>query len=705
MPLNDEPSTIAPIRQPVPKARLVTIREAIGKSSMAKARSKSYRNALPPSTSIAETVSESSSSNGRNYLTTIFNQLSASPPRAAPLHVKDTSASEKQWIEETFQSYADHFHHRWHIITAATYEFNDKPFDNAASVIMIGCYFSEKQNSNNVCIDIHHKLVDQYTQLLDNILGRKIIHSTMRRLETYQSIVLNIIFALLSNNEEIIAKADSLCGLFIETLRVTGFLNQLYAQEVLQTEFPGSYGPWVGMITDEWKRLVCNLFKIEARMSLDCQRRPRLHYNELETTLTSPFSVRNCYDMDVFVHRQRFETMGRHIQLSSMIKHPELFLPVPLLVEDIHLGLCGLTVEILEHEYTRFISGTLDLAAARLIRDSVTDRLTIWLAHIEDATQRLTSDARDPTDDALLVNYLAQESPRHKTVESVVGRLDNNTHLLVIVLERLRKCNEVHPRCLQCERANLACSFSSPTLTKPPLNEDSLADLELLEHWHRYPVTGDMTETTRQLQHDLVRLGFSHHYLLNSILGLTALQLYSEDRSQSKWYIRAVAHQQTAITRARPHFESLTQAHEQALLGFSAFMSMYAVAEPIHRPSGICTESPFDPVEELLKALRFSRSTIMFVQQSFPLVVVSGSWLLTKFAAHHQDTGNDLETRYPQLEFLQKCITSQVEGVYKKACFHAVKALFRRIATLSDNIGDPEPAKIVWGWGLDRLLF
>jgi hypothetical protein len=128
---------------------------------------------------------------------------------------------------------------------------------------------------------------------------------------------------------------------------------------------------------------------------------------------------------------------------------------------------------------------------------------------------------------------------------------------------------------------------------------------------------------------------------------------------------------------------------------------MYAVAEPIYRPSGIRSESPFDPVEELLKALRFSRSTIMFVQQSFPPVVVSGSWLLTKFATNHQDTGNDLETRYPPLAFLQRCIISQVQGVQKKACLHAVKALFRRIATLSDNVGDPEPGKIVWGWGLE----
>jgi hypothetical protein len=124
-----------------------------------------------------------------------------------------------------------------------------------------------------------------------------------------------------------------------------------------------------------------------------------------------------------------------------------------------------------------------------------------------------------------------------------------------------------------------------------------------------------MTETTKQLQYDLVRLGFSHHNLLNSILGLTALQLYSEDPSQSKWYARAVAHQQAAITRARPHFESPCQTQQQALLGFSAFTSMYAVAEPIHRHPRVRSLAPFDPIEELLNALRFSRSTMGFVQQ------------------------------------------------------------------------------------------
>lgn len=268
-------------------------------------------------------------------------------------------------------------------------------------------------------------------------------------------------------------------------------------------------------------------------------------------------------------------------------------------------------------------------------------------------------------------------------------------------LKSCLQCNEIHPRCLQCERANIHCSFSSPTLTKPPLNEDSLADLELLEHWHRYPITGDSCEATKQLQFSLVRLGFSHHYLLNSILGLTALQLYSEDRSQVKWYARAVAHQQAAITRARPHFEAFDQKQQQALLGFSAFTSMYAVAEPVHRPARVHSLAQFDPIEEFLTALHFSRSTLLFVQQSYPPPVVSESWLLTKFVVNRQITGKHLATRYPQLASLHEYVERCCEAEQKTACLHASTVLFRRIAMLSDNPGDPEPGKVIWGWGLE----
>jgi hypothetical protein len=263
------------------------------------------------------------------------------------------------------------------------------------------------------------------------------------------------------------------------------------------------------------------------------------------------------------------------------------------------------------------------------------------------------------------------------------------------------QCNEVYPRCRQCDRVKIACSFSSPSLTATPLNADSLADLELLDHWHRFHVTGDLSDHAQRLHSDFVRLGFSRHYLLNSILGLTALQLFSEDRSQCKWYARAVAHQQTAIARARPHFQSLDETDHQALLGFSAFMSMYAVAEPFIRPRPrlyTLQTSPFDPIEELIRALRFSRCTTAFVQQNFNTVSVLQSWLLIIPEICDQDESlQDLETSFPQVGPLLVCINHLSEGSQKAACLSAVLQLYRRIVALIKRPSDPERGKVIWG--------
>lgn len=237
-----------------------------------------------------------------------------------------------------------------------------------------------------------------------------------------------------------------------------------------------------------------------------------------------------------------------------------------------------------------------------------------------------------------------------------------------------------------------------------PLNDDSLVDLELLDHWHRHSVTGFLSETTMHLQRDLVRLGFSHHYLLNSILSLTALQLYSQDQSQSKWYARAVAHNQAAITRARPHLHSLDQTQHRALLGFSAFASMYTVAEPPLRTARIRSlQAQFDPIEELLRAIQFSRSTTVFVRQNFSPLVISESWLLDKPGSIRGGGLQDLETRFPQLAPLRECIERWCEGGQRAACLHAVEELFSRIEKLLllDNSEDSELAKVIWGWGIE----
>lgn len=69
------------------------------------------------------------------------------------------------WLQNCFESYVNRFHHRWHIITAPTYELKKKPYDNVASVLMIGSYFSHAAEQTHLSVEIHEKLMDQYLRL------------------------------------------------------------------------------------------------------------------------------------------------------------------------------------------------------------------------------------------------------------------------------------------------------------------------------------------------------------------------------------------------------------------------------------------------------------------------------------------------------------------------------------------------------------
>ncbi|KAL1857057.1 hypothetical protein Daus18300_010505 [Diaporthe australafricana] len=252
--------------------------------------------------------------------------------------------------------------------------------------------------------------------------------------------------------------------------------------------------------------------------------------------------------------------------------------------------------------------------------------------------------------------------------------------------ERHVKCNEFHPQCQNCERYSFPCSFSSSVLRTTPLNEDSVADLELLEFWHRNPLTADFSDANKQFEYDFVRLGFSHHYLLNSILALAALQLFDQDRSRLKWYARAAAHQDAALTRARPHLQSLEDCQRLALVGFAAFTTMYAVAEPLVRPVHRGSEfTELDPVGELLRAIRLGRSTTAFVRNQLAPQIKGDPMVLSKFAPHRPENVGDVELRFPQLTLLRDLVESHCETEQKPACIDAAVTLFEAIAWLMDN--------------------
>ncbi|KAM5363044.1 hypothetical protein ACJZ2D_012229 [Fusarium nematophilum] len=355
----------------------------------------------------------------------ILQELSTSPPST---HLQNSGSSNvlKTWLQACFRSFVAHFHHRWHIITAPTYELNEKPCDSAASIAIIGCYFLNLEHLNDAIVGIHDQLADRYLHLLAEDGN---LPEAVRRLETYQAILMNIIFGLYLGQERTITRANSLCGRLIATFQRTGFFNQSYAQYIQQSDYPGSYGPWVDMVTDEWKRLVSNLFKVEARLSIIFQQHPRLLDDDFDAFLPSTFALRNCYRMDIFLRRQQLEPLGRsQVKMSWMIQRPDVFLPDPLLVEDIHLGLCGL------------VSDSLRQADDPSARDAIVQRLAIWAKHLATLAKKLTS---YPMDSGYLAAYVGEESEtdgahiNDSLVRPRVGNLVHETTVLYHLLHIL----------------------------------------------------------------------------------------------------------------------------------------------------------------------------------------------------------------------------------------------------------------------------
>ncbi|KAH2079561.1 hypothetical protein KXW32_007250 [Aspergillus fumigatus] len=243
------------------------------------------------------------------------------------------------------------------------------------------------------------------------------------------------------------------------------------------------------------------------------------------------------------------------------------------------------------------------------------------------------------------------------------------------------------------------CSFSTPGVTSATLSPDTLDDLQLLDYWYRRPIPANASGPAEQSGHDIVRLGFSHHYLLNSILALAALQLFDEDRSQTRWYARAVVHWPAAITRARPHVQQLDESHCRALLSFCFYTSMYALAEPLRRPALPSRSQPsFDPVKELVQAIRLGRSSTSLVQQHLASVTISDPFLVGRFYPCKLAPIQGLESAFPQLVSLRALIQRQCMDQERVVCLHAAESLFVSIAHIVGDPGNPAQIRAIWGW-------
>lgn len=127
---------------------------------------------------------------------------------------------------------------------------------------------------------------------------------------------------------------------------------------------------------------------------------------------------------------------------------------------------------------------------------------------------------------------------------------------------------------------------------------------------------------------------------------------------------------------------------------------MYAVAEPTLRPVRRDGEpAAFEPVEELIRAIRLGRSATTFVQDKLATPPWSDSMVVKKFSPLQHKPVAGLPSRFPQISSLRNLVESHCENQQKQACLQAIETLFTSIAFLMDNPGDTQQMRLIWGWG------
>lgn len=206
----------------------------------------------------------------------------------------------------------------------------------------------------------------------------------------------------------------------------------------------------------------------------------------------------------------------------------------------------------------------------------------------------------------------------------------------------------MHPRCGNCSRLELTCSFIQPAVLQAsspsslitvaishmhpggPGQPLPIVDLELLHNFMVHTVRSmELGVEARQIVIDkYVGLGFTKPYVLYTILAISALHLLSQDRSRTELFAKATSLQSTALQLVQPHIANLTEDDALGVMAFSSFTAMFARAEVILNPYTL----PRDPIESCVECFQLVVSISSWSSRSTP-------WhkSLTECKARNQD--------------------------------------------------------------------
>jgi hypothetical protein len=366
----------------------------------------------------------------------------------APEGHQATESARQQWraldtiqpvSNSCTQLYFTHFHPRWPILHAPTFDEQHYPFVITASVAMIGSWIEGSEESRELALTIHDRLVNHLFLKLQ--MSPNDDHKKAWPMHLYQACVMNIIFGLCSGQEHLISRVILLRGMLVAVLRELGVFN---AESVASHDYkhePGSYFPFLFIKREGRKRLALILFKIDSYLSLLRQQPPLLQREEFCCKLPTTFATWNAHGIYVFFKRQPLDPVDRdEHNASKMIRNAQNWMTSPLLIEDVNLGLCGMQRSLWRYAEL-FHKGCTEVQHGPL-RDS----LNAWKSQLDKTSALLSSQTKEvfgaqSSDEPLpypLRAYLGAETPfesnYHVAITSRISSLIFDTTILYHLL-------------------------------------------------------------------------------------------------------------------------------------------------------------------------------------------------------------------------------------------------------------------------------
>lgn len=195
------------------------------------------------------------------------------------------------------------------------------------------------------------------------------------------------------------------------------------------------------------------------------------------------------------------------------------------------------------------------------------------------------------------------------------------------------------------------------------------------------------------LEHSL-----SYDFVIHNFMALSALHMYSGDRSRSELFDRACYLQGVAIQLVQPFIANLRQEDSIAALMFSSYTSAFGLAEYMLNPHHDDT----DPIDKIVECFQLSRGIKLVVSPHWSYL--SQTWLKKLFKS---ETGNEDRTRaslasvFPTYSMVRSLAFGQEDADRRRCCLETIEDIFTFIGALSQHPQDyPTSAHLIDRWAV-----